>query len=212
MADSLIRGYNMFKNKSSGKFIAIEGLDGSGSSTQSHRLYYWLKEKKLAAWLTQEPTATIIGGIIKSCLVGDWKNVDPKALQLLFAADRADHLEYEIKPRLEKGVNVITDRYFLSSIAYGSTSASEQWLMAVNDLFILPDLTLLLKVPVRICLERIKESRTGFELFEKKDKLEKVWSVYEAISKKYPNIMIIDGEKSEEEVFKDVREAVDKII
>ncbi|HNW09342.1 MAG TPA: dTMP kinase [bacterium] len=195
----------MFKNKYPGKFIAIEGLDGSGASTQTARIADHFKTGKKSFWTTQEPTSSVIGGIIKSSLTGDWKMVNPYSLQLLFAADRANHLTKDIIPRLAKGLTVITDRYFLSSLAYGSLDINDDdWLYNINSQFILPDLTILLKVSPKVCLTRIKDNRQSLELFEQAEKLQKVWRAYELLSKKYPGIKVIDGEKPEKEVFEEI--------
>jgi len=203
----------MFKNKYPGKFIAIEGIDGSGATTQALRLKEYLAEKNIPFWLTQEPTDSVIGSIIKSHLSGNANIADHLGLQLLFAADRANHLEQEIIPRLQKGETVISDRYFLSSIAYGSLNINdEDWLYQINDQFLLPDLTILIKVSAKIGIERISETRLSFNMFEQEEKLNKVWNNYEKIHKKYPNIIIINGEKSIEDTFQDVRAAIEKIL
>lgn len=203
----------MFKNRLKGKFIAVEGLDGSGASTQVAAISSFLKKNKKTHLITQEPTNSVIGGLIKSYLTGDLKIASPESLQLLFTADRANHLKKEIIPKLEKGINVITDRYFLSSLAYGSLEINDtDWLFNINDQFIIPDLTILIKVSAKICTARIKESRNGIELFEKEEMLNKVWKTYETLAKKYPNIKVIDGEKSEEEVSDDIFKELTKII
>lgn len=202
----------MFKNKYPGKFIAIEGLDGSGASTQTAKIADYFKNDKKSFWTTQEPTSSVIGGIIKSSLTGDWKMPSPYSLQLLFAADRANHLDKDIIPRLAKGITVVTDRYFLSSLAYGSLDIEDHgWLYDINSQFILPDLTILLKVSAKTCLNRIKDSRSSLELFENEGKLQKVWRAYELLSKKYPGIKVIDGEKPKEEVFGDIVKEIGKI-
>jgi len=203
----------MFKNKYPGKFITIEGIDGSGATTQAIKLKEYLEEKNLPFWLTQEPTDGVIGSIIKSHISGTAQITDHLGLQLLFAADRANHLDQEIIPRLQKGEIVISDRYFLSSVAYGSLDiGDEDWLYQINDQFLLPDLTILLKVSAKTGMGRIKENRLSFSMFEQEEKLKKVWNNYEKIHKKYPNIVVIDGEKSETEVFENVKEAIEKIL
>ncbi|MDO8669412.1 MAG: dTMP kinase [Candidatus Buchananbacteria bacterium] len=203
----------MFKNKFKGKFIAIEGLDGCGSTTQTLRIENYLKKIKKPYLVTNEPTNNVIGGIIKAYVEGDIKLTSPASLQLLFAADRANHLEQEIIPNLKGGINVITDRYFLSSLAYGALNiADDGWLYNINDLFLIPDLTILIKTSAKTCVKRIKANRLGVELFENEDKLKKVWNNYEMLSKKYPNISVVDGEKSEDEVFSDIQKEIDKII
>lgn len=203
----------MFKNRAKGKFIAIEGLSGSGATTQAFNLKEYFKKKKINVNVTREPTSDLIGGIIRAHLSKDWKINSPVALQLLFAADRANHLNKEIVPDLDKGVHVICDRYFLSSVAYGSIDINDQdWLYQINDQFILPDLTILIKVSAKTGTKRVKENDLGVSLFNTEEKLQLVWKAYENISKKYANIVIIDGEKSEEEVFEDIRAEVEKII
>ena len=200
----------MFKNKHEGKFIAIEGLDGSGATTQAMKISEWLKR---SVWLTQEPTNGVIGAMIKSALTGDWKMDNPAGLQLLFAADRANHLEKEIIPRLEKGINVITDRYFLSSIAYGSLEIDDtEWLFHINEQFLLPDLTILVAATAKTCAKRLKDDFRTLALANNEEKMQKVWQTYEKISKKYPNIKVVDGEKEEEEIFEEIKKEIGKII
>jgi dTMP kinase len=201
----------MFKNHYKGKFIAIEGLSGSGATTQAYNLKNYFRSKKTL--ITKEPTNDIIGGIIRAALKKDWKISSPHALQLLFTADRANHLNNEIIPSLEKGINVITDRYFLSSIAYGSVEINDkEWLCNINDQFILPDLTILIKISSKTCMERIKNDDLGIKLFDKQKNLEKVWEAYESIAKKYPNVVIIDGEKPKGEVFENILKEASNII
>jgi len=203
----------MFKNKFKGKFIAIEGLDGCGATTQTMNIEKYCRKNKKSCWITHEPTNNVIGGIIKGYVDGDLKMTSPSSLQLLFAADRANHLDNGIIPKLKNGVNVISDRYFLSSLAYGSLDISDnKWLYNINDQFLLPDLTILIKVDAKTCAKRIKENRLSVELFENVNKLQKVWQTYELLSKKYPNIAVIDGDKSEEEVFEQIRRKLEKIL
>lgn len=203
----------MFKNQHPGKFIAIEGLDGCGATTQALKISRYCNNSQKLCHLTHEPTNNVIGGIIKGYLDGDLKMSSPASLQLLFAADRANHLDREIIPKLKDGINIITDRYFLSSIAYGSLDISDdKWLYNINDQFLIPDLTILIKTSAKTCAQRIKDNRLSVELFENEDKLQKVWENYESLSKKYPNIIVIDGEKPEEEVFENIKAEIDKVI
>ncbi|MDD3773715.1 MAG: dTMP kinase [Patescibacteria group bacterium] len=202
----------MIKNKKgNGLFIAFEGLDGSGSSTQANLLLNYLKNKGRKAFLTKEPTNNIIGGLIRGQLTGDWKT-SMECLQLLFAADRAHHFDREIKPALAKGKIIITDRYLFSSIAYGSLALDESWLWEINKNFAMPNCTFLLNVPPGVCLKRITESRLGLELFEEKKKLYKVWSAYERLAKKFKNVFIIDGLRSPEEIHLEISGIVDSFL
>lgn len=203
----------MEKNPYAGKFIVFEGLDGSGSTTQASRLRDWLNEsqKKIilgrpSAHLTKEPTNNIIGGLIRGQLTGDWKT-RPECLQLLFSADRAHHLEKEIIPLLKEGATVITDRYFFSTIAFGALEVKDkEWLIEINKPFILPDITFLIKVSPKICIERIRGDRFHIELFEKEESLTQVWQNYEDLAKRFENVYIINGERPIKDVYKNVKD------
>ena len=195
----------MNKNPYPGKFIVFEGLDGSGTTTQANLLFKYLKKQGKKVYLTGEPTRSLIGGLIEGQIAGDWKS-SPECLQLLFTADRAHHLEKEIIPLLKKGITVICTRYILSTLAYGNSEIKNgKWLMEINKKFILPDITFLLKVSPKICIRRIKKERFHKELFEKEDKLRKVFKNYLKFAKKFKNIYIIDGEKSIKEVFEKIK-------
>jgi dTMP kinase len=102
-----------------GILIVIEGLDGAGLSTQAALLAEHLRDKGGKVILTKEPTTSSIGNLIRSALKQEWKP-SPLALQLLFAADRENHLEEEIEPALRENKIVISDRYILSSLVFGS--------------------------------------------------------------------------------------------
>ena len=202
----------MIKNKYKGKFIVIEGLDGSGSSTQVMRVANFLKERNEKIHITKEPTNSLIGGLIRGQLTGDWKS-SPECLQLLFAADRAHHLEKEIIPLLKKGINIISDRYFFSTIAFGSTEIKDKkWLIEINDRFLLPDLTILVKVSPKVCIERIKESRFQIELFEKEKKLQETWDNYKKLAKEFDNVEIINGEREVGEISYEIINLIEKLI
>jgi len=195
------------KNPFSGKLIVFEGLDGSGKSTQVDLLDKFLRENDRKVHCTAEPTQYLIGGLIKSWIAQDWKS-SPDCLQLLFAADRAYHLEKEVLPLLKKGVTVICDRYLFSSLAYGSLDLDFDWLLKINQKFILPDITFFLDVSPELCLERMRKERFSIELFEKEEKLKKVRSNFLKLEKKFKNFYVIDGEKSIEEVFSQIKKII----
>jgi len=190
----------MIKNPYPGKFIVFDGLDGSGQSTQAGKLVDFLNLPEIkhkfghtGVQITKEPTSSLIGGLIRSQLTHEWKS-SQECLQLLFSADRAHHLEKEIIPLLERGVVVICDRYFFSTIAYGSLDLDKDWLFNLNKNFLLPDVTFFLKVSSKICIERIQKSRYGITLFEKEETLGKVWDNFEGLSKDFEDVYIVNGE------------------
>jgi|AntRauTorckE6833_2_1112554.scaffolds.fasta_scaffold68344_1 dTMP kinase len=196
-----------------GKFIVFEGLDGSGQSTQISLLEKYLKDKKIKVHTTSEPSGNLLGGLIRSILAKQWK-LSNTGIQLLYAADRAHHLESEIYPAIEKGNHVISSRYFFSTFAFGSLDNDLEWLEKINKKFPNPDLVIFVRVSPKECMKRINSSRFRKEFFEEEKKLEKIIKVYDKISKskKYKNFYTVDGERSIEEVFKDVVKIVDKHI
>lgn len=130
------------------RLITLEGPDGVGKTTLAVRLADHLRAKGRRVLLTSEPTQNPIGTLIRAALAGD-KQIRP-ALAHLFAADRALHLATEIQPALDAGMDVICDRYVLSSLSYQGTFARR-----LNEDFRAPDLTLLLTAPVAVRLARI---------------------------------------------------------
>lgn len=171
----------------SGAFIAIEGIDGAGVTTQSRRLQQRLEEKlSLGAGAangsrthrTKEPTDGPAGGPLRLALA-ERLDLDPRTLALLFAADRSDHVERTIEPLLEAGTVVITDRYELSSYAYQleGVDGDLEWLRRINEKSVSPDLTIVLDVDVDISHRRRRERVTD-ELFETDETLETVRDTY----------------------------------
>lgn len=194
-------------------FIAFEGLDGSGSSTQSRLLTERLEANGHAALLTKEPTGkSPIGKLIREVLQHKWE-CSPEGLQLLFCADRAEHLKTEIEPAIKNGQIVVTDRYFFSTIAYGALAVNDvDWLKNLNEKFRVPDITFLFKLDPKICIERIKGRGSDFELFEHHEKLQVIWQNYEKIASSYENIHIIDAEKNIDEISEEIWSFVREMI
>jgi len=203
----------MQKNPYKGKFIIFEGLDGSGQSTQAGLLRDFLIKKGYKVVLTKEPTLDSKAGKKIRQVLDKKEKISAKELQELFAKDRKEHLEKLIIPALKEGKIVISDRYFFSSFAYGKASGLDlEWLIKINNKFLLPDITFLLKVSPKICLERIKKRNKGKErtLFEEKEKLEKVWKIYEILPTRFKNVYMVDGEKSIKEVFEEIKIIINK--
>jgi dTMP kinase len=170
-----------------GKFIVFEGPDGSGLTTQATLLKDWMERQGLAVYLTKEPTPGPVGSLIRLALGGrlslSGSNHDNDAIiALLFAADRMDHLATDIVPKLEAGVHVICDRYYLSTFAYQSRSMDLEWLRTLHAHCIRPDLTILLDVSPEVSCERIAEHRWHVEIYENKTMLEGVRRRYHEIA------------------------------
>jgi dTMP kinase len=150
--------------KTDGLFISFEGGEGSGKSTQSKLLAKWVENEGYKVLLTREPGGTDLGKNLRKILLDNLTGeIAPRSEALLYAADRAHHVFSHIRPALERGEIVITDRYFDSSIAYQGAgrvlSSSEvarinRW--ATESLF--PTLTIILDQPAEIGLSRIKNA------------------------------------------------------
>ena len=204
----------MIKNQFSGKFIVIEGIDGAGKSTQAAIIGSHFYSNGTTVCLTSEPSQFLLGGLIRSRLLGEWQS-SPECLQLLYAADRAEHLKKEILLRLKEGINVVSDRYFLSSLAYGAVDCDFNWLLQINNQFIMPDLTVFLDVAAKTGADRIAANGKSIELFEKTETLEIVRRNYQVAINLFNDEMaveIISGERSKEQVFEDVKTAIGKIL
>ncbi len=147
-----------------GKFIVLEGADGSGKSTHARLLSEHLKGCGMGVVVTQEPTKGFIGQAIRMILSGKIK-VSPETLTLLFTADRAEHVDKVIKPALEEGKVVISDRYYYSTVAYQSVQGvNEQWISQLNSFVPDPDLVIVLEVASEKALARM--SHREKEVFE----------------------------------------------
>ena len=196
----------MIKHNYSGKFIVIEGLDGSGHTSQTSLLANFLIKNNYKVFLTKEPTQeSKQGKKIREILSGGIK-ISNIELQKLFAEDRKWHLKNEIIPALREGKIVISDRYYFSSFAYGSANGIDlNKLIELNKNFLFPDLTFILEVNPKICIKRIEKRGEQKELFEKKEQLEKVWEIYKGFNKIFNNIIVINGENSIENVFEDIK-------
>lgn len=193
-----------------GKLIVFEGLDGSGQSTQANLLGLFLRKKRYLVVLTKEPTSDSQAGKKIRKILDKEIQVEPTELQKLFAQDRKEHLENLIIPNLKKGKIVISARYFLSSVAFGSPESDMAWLIKLNSDFILPDITFILDAPPEICLERIKKRGKKLHLFEKKEKMVLALKNYLVLSKRFMNTYWINGNLPEKEVFKQIKEVIEK--
>ena len=198
-----------------GYFIVLEGLDGSGLTTQAALLRDWLTAQGHPAVATKEPSEGPAGAVVRWALTrrlgypphvqhgaegeaapGAWEPLGDEVLALLYAADRLDHVRQEIAPRLARGISVVCDRYRLSSLAYQSLGADEAWVAALNSKAPTPDLTLFLDVPVELCAERMAGRRGTVELYEELPKLRRVRANYDrliAAGRTDERITCVDG-------------------
>ncbi len=220
MAKKLQLGKERQMAEKTGRFIAFEGIDGSGKSTQIKLLAEKLKEQKLAHYITMEPTDSPIGCLIQQILTGRVKT-DNKVVAALFAADRLDHLLNDvngIKEKVDAGTVVLTDRYYFSSYAYQCVDMPMEQVIALNQQsseIMRPDLNIFIDIDAGTAMERIMKNRYQVELFEKKSRLERTREGYrEAFErmKGIEKIVVIDGTRTVEEVAFKVWEAVQPLL
>lgn len=197
-------------------FIAFEGIDGSGKSTQARLLAERLRSEGHKVHLTAEPTTGPIGRMIREAFSGK-QPLDHRVIAGLFVADRLHHIlnqEDGMLKLLADGYTVICDRYLLSSYAYQGVHMPMDWVIAANRLsadLLLPDLNVFIDIAPEVSMNRIQAGRDNMELYETLENLQSVRNQYFMAFgelKDQFKIQIFDGNKSpenlNEEIFREV--------
>jgi dTMP kinase len=195
-----------------GKLITLEGIDGTGKSS----IAKMLKTKLSEAVFTAEPTKSWIGKAVKKSIESE---ADPLAELFLFAADHAQHIAKVIRPALEEGKHVISDRYSDSRYAYQGTTLSDrfddamEWVQGIHKGWtIVPDLTILFTIDPSIAVSRcgIRGNHTKFEKIEF---LRTVQDNFLKLAKREPHrFVIIDAERELETVEREVEIAIKEFL
>ncbi len=202
-----------------GLFLAFEGIDGSGKSTQIRLLEEKLGEQGVKVLSTCEPSSGPVGTMLRQILTGKMK-ADSRVIAALFAADRLDHLLNEkdgIAATLEKGITVLTDRYYFSSYAYHSTDVPMEWVIAANEesaKLCRPDLTIYIDIEAETAMDRITRNRTSRELFEKQSLLEQIRLNYFKAFERFKGqeeILLVDGNQSVEAIHEKIWKSVSRL-
>ena len=200
-----------------GKFITFEGVDGAGKSTHIDEVISFLESQKIAVKRTREPGGTKLGEKLRELLLHD--EMDPETETLLMFAARRQHIAEVIKPTLDEGVFVVSDRftdatyayqYGGKQVAYSKIQTLEAWVHP--DLK--ADLTLLFDLPVEISIDRLKKNRTP-DKFEKEGEafFNRLRNVYLDLARQHPNrYKIINANQPIETVSHDVIEAIKTIL
>lgn len=206
-----------------GKFITFEGIDGSGKSTQLRMLADVLRARGLDIVTTREPGGTTLGRHLREAFLETGETVAPMAELLAFAADRAQHVEFLIKPSIAGGKIVISDRYADATFAYqgaGRENSAEQ----VNQVIALatgglkPDLTLFFDIPVEIAISRMsvrdesqaKKNRMDEETAEFYSRVREAY--FEIAHREPERFRIVDASGSVEDIHISVVGLVDGLI
>lgn len=205
-----------------GRFITLEGPDGSGKTTAARHLVEWLRARGLDAVLTGEPGGTPLGDEIRRIVLhhrGVADDLDPRADALLFAAQRAQHVARLIRPALERGAWVVCARFRDSSLAYqgagyGIDEDAMRQLQAFATGGLMPDLTILIDVPVEIGLGRKRRGQWNrFEDTEGAAFFEAVRTAYLRLAAAEPErFRVIDGSGTVPEVDESVQALLEPFV
>lgn len=185
-------------------FIAFEGIDGCGKSTQVKLLAESLKKEGHKVYTTFEPTDSFIGSLIRKIMQGKME-ADHKTIAGLFVADRTNHLLNKtdgIIKKLEEGYTVISDRYCFSSYAYQGVHVDMEWIIQANKIstdILKPDLNIYIDISPEVSMKRVQTNRDIVELYESTENLQKVRNGYFKafeLLKNEENIVVIDGDRA----------------
>ncbi|HSP20611.1 MAG TPA: dTMP kinase [Myxococcaceae bacterium] len=192
---------------SRGRFIVLEGIDGSGTTTQAARLVASLRDAGHPVVGTREPSDGPMGLLLRQALTRRLVGVSDRVLALLFAADRLDHLASVVEPALAAGKVVVSDRYVLSSLAYQGMRLPLAWVEALNAAARPADLTLFLEVDVRTASRR-RQARGGpVELFDADPVQRAVARAYGRVVRKHARaqrVVRLDGADTPDAVAHDI--------
>jgi dTMP kinase len=201
--------------------VVLEGLDGAGTTTQARLLGDRLKAAGRTAHVTAEPSGGPIGALVRQVLTArvagrPGARLDPAALALLFAADRIDHYDVEIAPKLAAGVDVVSDRFTLSSLAYQGLDLDDMdWVEAVNGRAAAPSLVVFLRVRPEVAMRRRRAASLDRELFEVEAFQRRVARSYEAAMERLraagQDLVVLDGEAPVDAVADEVWRAVEAL-
>jgi len=204
----------------SGLFITLEGGDGSGKSTQAALLEEWLTARGRTAVRTREPGGTAVGLEIRELVLHHTGDIAPRAEALLYAADRAHHVQTLVRPALERGEIVIQDRYLDSSVAYQGvgrvldpTEIRALSLWATGGL--LPNLTILLDLDESVARARLDTARTRYDRLEaeKAEFHARVRAAYLELAAAEPDrFLVLDASRPVDELADAIRARVEALL
>ncbi len=201
-----------------GRFIVLEGLDGSGTTTQSVRVAARLRAFGLTVHVTCEPSTGPIGNLLRQALTHRVRRADgapltDDTLAALFAADRLDHIANEIEPALARGEIVLSDRYVLSSLAYQGATLPTAWVKALNARALKADLTLFVSVDLKTAARRRVIRAQAEEHFESPERQRKTRQQYERALKSFGSRVVrIDGNGSIDDVTEAIMRAISRVL
>jgi len=217
----------MSEEQVTGKFVVLEGVDGSGTTTHTRRLTDALRDKGVMSSATREPSDGPIGMMLRQILTG--RIVVPEdtggsapgwtTMALLFAADRMDHLQSVVLPGIGKGNIVVSDRYDYSSVAYQSVTSNNEpsaigWIRELNRFARRPDLTIVLDVPLQTAIERRSSRGAGQELYENDTLQAALVDFYKRMPSLFPDdpVVVVNANRPTKEVSSNILSLVEALI
>lgn len=206
-----------------GKFITFEGIDGSGKSTQVRLIGGDLRFRGYNVLITQEPGGTPLGRRLRETFLETDENVAPMAELLLYAADRAQHVEFLVKPALKEGKIVISDRYADATAAYqgagrGFSPAIIKQVIKLATDGLKPDLTIFFDLPVTSALLRTNKRHEQGDLKNRLDKESSDFHVrvreayHDIINREPRRFRIVDATRPVEEIHTEVLDIITKFL
>jgi dTMP kinase len=197
-------------------FIAFEGIDGSGKSTQVKLLAQALTQQGHKVYTTHEPTSGPIGKMIRDIFSHRMEG-SQHTIAALFAADRLEHLVNKtdgILKKLGEGYTVITDRYYFSSYAYHSVHVDMDWVIEMNSeatKLLRPDLNIYIDISPEVSMQRIQRNRNSVEMYETLENQKQVYAMYEKAFKREENhekIFRVNGDQASEKIALEILEGI----
>ncbi len=206
-------------------FVAIEGLDGAGTTTQARRVSDALVDRGQPVSTSCEPSNGPVGMLIRQMLSkritvvdadGEHREIGRDTLALLFAADRLDHLQAEVEPALNRGQVAITDRYYHSSLVYQGTAHADDvvvdsWVEMLNERARAPDLTVFLEATAELSLQRL-QPRGSRDIYESKQRLElfdqRYRDVMDLVESRGERVLRLDAARPAEELTEAIVEEI----
>lgn len=206
-------------NGKKGKFIVLEGLDGAGKTTHLRRLAASLTEMGRQVYMTAEPTCTAAGGVIRETLSGTGVRC-AEEMAALFLADRVNHNtnpNQGIIQFLDRGIDVVCDRYYYSSLAYQGIDSDLDWLIACNTqcpAILKPDVCVFLDLQPEICARRIASTRLSKDIFETEETIRRIRQRFADVFRRLgdrENTVIVSTNRLGDDVAADIFNAVKKL-
>jgi len=202
-------------SRTAGRFIVLEGIDGSGTTTQAARLVASLRAAGHEVVGTREPSDGPLGVLLRQALTRRLVGLSDRALALLFAADRLDHLASVVEPALADGKVVVSDRYVLSSLAYQGMRMPLGWVEGLNAAARPADLTLYLAVDPRTAARRRLGRGGTTELFDADEVQRAVAQAYGRVVRKHAraqHVVQVDGRAPPDEVAREILSRVRTVL